>query len=122
MVTVEFPEKGDSSYWVCEPDKNLDNPRDNIGCRSRQESDLQEGTYRPGLHTKASIERCKNGIARMEILLKGDRVEQIGFVCAEAPTAELAPVQTEAPIPTLPVAPAPAAETVAPPAATTPAP
>ena len=117
MVTVEFPEnKGDSSYWVCEPDKNLDNPRDNAGCRPRQVTDLNEGDYRPGLHTLASVERCKYGIARMEILVKGDHVEQIGFECAAEATAAPVEVSQPAPaaVPVTPLAAPPAAEPTTP--------
>ncbi len=81
IVTITFPQKdGSSEYWVCD--------RDARSCHGRGEGDLEPTLYKPGLDTLSPPAECDHDAARIEILIKGNQVVQIGYECAQpaAPT------------------------------------
>lgn len=78
IVTVTFPKMdGNSEYWVCD--------RDARNCHGQGEGDVDPSLYRPGLDTLSPPVECDHGAARIEIVVKGNQVVQIGYECAKPP-------------------------------------
>lgn len=76
IVTVTFPKMdGNSEYWVCD--------RDATNCHGKGEGDVDFQLYKPGLDTLAPPVECDHGAARIEIVVKGNQVKQIGYECAQ---------------------------------------
>lgn len=83
IVTVTFPKMdGNSEYWVCD--------RDATNCHGQGEGDVDPMLYKPGLDTLSPPIQCDHGAARIEIVVKGNHVTQIGYECAQPP----APTET----------------------------
>jgi hypothetical protein len=76
IVTVTFPQKdGNSEYWVCD--------RTASECRGKGEGDVDPMNYKPGLETLSPPVQCPHGAAKMEIVVKGNEVLQVGYECAQ---------------------------------------
>lgn len=82
VLTVTFPKSdGNSEYWVCD--------RDATHCRGRLEGDVDDLDYKPGMDSLSPPIECPHGAARMDVVIKGNRVLRIGYECAQpsAPTS-----------------------------------
>lgn len=76
IVTITFPKMdGNSEYWVCD--------RDATNCHGRGEGDVDPKFYKPGLDTLSPPIECDHGAAKIEIVIKGNQVSQIGYECSK---------------------------------------
>ncbi len=83
IITVTFPARQSSAeYWVCN--------RKAEECHGKQEGDVNWLKYKPKMDSLAPPKECAHGVARMEIVSKGNEVTQIGFQCAR-PNASSGP-------------------------------
>lgn len=81
VLTITFPKSdGNSEYWVCD--------RDATHCRGRTDHDVDDLDYKPGMDSLSPPIECPHGAARMDVVIKGNRVLRIGYECAQpqAPT------------------------------------
>jgi hypothetical protein len=78
VLTVTFPKSdGNSEYWVCD--------RDATHCRGRVAGDVDDLDYKPGMDSLSPPIECPHGAARMDVVIKGNRVLRIGYECAQPP-------------------------------------
>jgi len=81
ILTITFPKKdGNSEYWVCD--------RTATNCHGKGDGDVDPMDYKPKMDSLSPPIECANGAAKMELVLKGNEVVQIGYECAlpSAPT------------------------------------
>jgi hypothetical protein len=110
LVTVTFTDRsGNSEYWVCPARKAPDAG----SCHGRQEGDIDDAAYAPGLDVLAPAAECPNGVAKLEIMVRKDQVLRVGYECAlplqppdlpqGTPLPDGLPVATEQPTGGVPV-------------------
>lgn len=103
LVTVTFTDRsGTSDYWVC-PAREAPNAG---SCHGRQQGDIDDGAYHPGLDVLAPPAECPNGVAKLEIMVRRDEVLRVGYECAQPSEATGLPDAPATPPPSgLPAAP-----------------